>query len=232
MSKFVRTQAIVLRRTNYGEADRILNLITPLGQISAIARGARKSKSKLAGGIEMLSLTDVVLVEGRGDLQTITSARLICFFDAILSDYDRLNFAHLALRQISKSSREIEGGEWFDITKQVLEALNQSTADFDLIQAWFYLQLASELGETLNLVNDVDGRVLSAETKYDYDLENKGLVVSSNGMLKVDHIKILRLLLSSPLAIALKVKDIADFSPAVLSVARAHAAINWFSIVF
>lgn len=226
MSKFVRTQAIVLRRTNYGEADRILNLITPLGQISAIARGARKSKSKLAGGIEMLSLTDVVLVEGRGDLQTITSARLICFFDAILSDYDRLNFAHLALRQISKSSREIEGGEWFDITKQVLEALNQSTADFDLIQAWFYLQLASELGETLNLVNDVDGRVLSAETKYDYDLENKGLVVSSNGMLKVDHIKILRLLLSSPLAIALKVKDIADFSPAVLSVARAHAAIN------
>ena len=49
----IKTLAYVLRRTNYGEADRILNIITPNGKISAIAKGARKEKSKLAGGIEM-----------------------------------------------------------------------------------------------------------------------------------------------------------------------------------
>ena len=38
----IRTLAYVLRRTNYGEADRILNLLTPTGQYSAIARGVRK----------------------------------------------------------------------------------------------------------------------------------------------------------------------------------------------
>ena len=44
----LRTKAIVLRRTDYGEADRILNLITPQGKIAVIAKGVRKEKSKLS----------------------------------------------------------------------------------------------------------------------------------------------------------------------------------------
>ena len=43
-NKDVRANAYVLRRTNYGEADRILNLITPFGKMSAIAKGVRKEK--------------------------------------------------------------------------------------------------------------------------------------------------------------------------------------------
>ena len=54
------TEAIVLRRTNYGEADRIIQFSTPLGHRSAMARGVRKSRSKLAGGVELLSLSQVV----------------------------------------------------------------------------------------------------------------------------------------------------------------------------
>ena len=44
-----KTLAIVLRRTDFGEADRIINLLTPGGKVSAMARGVRKPKSKLAG---------------------------------------------------------------------------------------------------------------------------------------------------------------------------------------
>ena len=46
MQNDIRTKAYVLRRTNYGEADRILNLITPEGKISVIAKGVLKEKSK------------------------------------------------------------------------------------------------------------------------------------------------------------------------------------------
>ena len=42
MTAMERTKAIVLRRTNHGEADRILTLLTPLGQRNAIARGVRR----------------------------------------------------------------------------------------------------------------------------------------------------------------------------------------------
>ena len=46
-SKDIKTCAYVLRRTNYGEADRILNIITPLGKMSVIAKSVRKEKSNL-----------------------------------------------------------------------------------------------------------------------------------------------------------------------------------------
>ena len=42
----IRTKALVLRRTNYGEADRIINFLTEQGVIAAIAKGVRKEKSK------------------------------------------------------------------------------------------------------------------------------------------------------------------------------------------
>ena len=61
MSSDLRTQAIILRRTNYGESDRILTLLTPEGKFSVLARGARKEKSRLAGGIELFSVSDVTI---------------------------------------------------------------------------------------------------------------------------------------------------------------------------
>ena len=71
MTAIERTKAIVLRRTNYGEADRILTLLTPLGQRNAIARGVRREKSRLAGGIELFAVSDVVLHRGKGSLYTM-----------------------------------------------------------------------------------------------------------------------------------------------------------------
>ena len=52
MSQFLRTQAIILRRTNYGEADKIINFLTTDGQVSAVARGIRKAGSKLARAVQ------------------------------------------------------------------------------------------------------------------------------------------------------------------------------------
>jgi len=59
MKKIV-TSAIVLSRINFGEADKIVTFITPSsGKLSCIARGARKIKSKLAGGIELFSVNTI-----------------------------------------------------------------------------------------------------------------------------------------------------------------------------
>ena len=63
--KTTRTQAIVLRRTNYGEADRVLQILTPDGKFSVMARGARREKSRLNGGIELFSISEVVIGEGK-----------------------------------------------------------------------------------------------------------------------------------------------------------------------
>ena len=71
----LKTEAIVLRSIRYGEGDRVLHLYTPhRGRLSAIAKGARKARSRFGGRLEPFFRLHLVLYEGRGDMLTVTSA--------------------------------------------------------------------------------------------------------------------------------------------------------------
>jgi DNA repair protein RecO (recombination protein O) len=73
--KTVKTEAVVLRSIRYGEADRILHLYSATrGRVGAIAKGARKPRSRFGGRLEPFFRLDLLLHEGRGDLLTVTSA--------------------------------------------------------------------------------------------------------------------------------------------------------------
>jgi DNA repair protein RecO (recombination protein O) len=70
----LKTEAIVLRSIRYGEADRIVHLYTPRhGRIGAIAKGARRSRSRFGARLEPFFHIRAVLREGRGDLYTVTA---------------------------------------------------------------------------------------------------------------------------------------------------------------
>jgi DNA repair protein RecO (recombination protein O) len=87
----VKTEAIVLRSIRYGEADRILHLYSKTrGRIGAIAKGARKPKSRFGGRLEPFFRLDLILHEGRGDLMTVTGA-------TTLDGYPRLRSSGAAL---------------------------------------------------------------------------------------------------------------------------------------
>ncbi len=74
----VKTEAIVLRSIRYGEADRILHLYSrERGRIGAIAKGARKPRSRFGGRLEPFFRLDFVLHEGRSDLLTVTSVSTV-----------------------------------------------------------------------------------------------------------------------------------------------------------
>lgn len=68
----------MLRSIRYGEADRILHLYSKTrGRIGAIAKGARKPRSRFGGRLEPFFRLDLVLHEGRSDLLTVTSATTV-----------------------------------------------------------------------------------------------------------------------------------------------------------
>jgi DNA repair protein RecO (recombination protein O) len=74
----LKTDAIVLRSIRYGEADRILHLYTvEHGRVGAIAKGARRSRSRFGARLEPFFQIRVVLHEGRGDLYTVTAVDTI-----------------------------------------------------------------------------------------------------------------------------------------------------------
>ncbi len=68
------TEGVVLRRTDFGEADRILTIFTPAqGKVRAIAKGVRKTTSRKAGHLELFTRTQLLLATGR-DLDIVTQA--------------------------------------------------------------------------------------------------------------------------------------------------------------
>lgn len=225
MTKSVRTKAIVLRRTNYGEADRIVQFLTPIGRRAALARGVRREKSKLAGGIELFAISDIVITEGKGELGIVTSARLVTFFRHILEDYDTLQFAYEAVKQVGRASEMVDEPEWFEVLAEVLAALDNKTVPLQLAEAWFYLRYADLLGHALNLRRDIVGEPLAADKKYVYDVSEQGLREAASGEIDADHIKLLRLASAKSLGILSQVSGLEPILPTCLLTARQHAAI-------
>lgn len=224
--KSLRTRAIVLRRTNYGEADRILQLITPEGRQAVMARGVRKEKSRLAGGIELFAISDVVIGEGKGELGILTSARLVQFYRHIMDDYDRMQFAYEILKRVAAASEMVDEPEWYDVASEVLMALDAVSIELDLTRTWFYLRHSSLLGHELNLTHDVDGTKLSPELRYRYDVAEQGLRESVKGEITADHIKLLRLISAKSLKTLAQVGGIQDIIHDCELLARQHAALK------
>jgi len=76
--KTLKTEAIVLRSIRYAEADRILHLYSAhYGRIGAIAKGARRPRSRFGGRLEPFFRLDLLLHEGRGELLTVTGVSTV-----------------------------------------------------------------------------------------------------------------------------------------------------------
>ena len=105
----LKTEAVVLRSIRYGEGDRVLHLYTPHGgRVAAIAKGARKARSRFGGRLEPFFRLRLVLYEGRGDLLTVTAAETV-------AAYPRLRERHACLdgaaRACDAVARLFEAGD-------------------------------------------------------------------------------------------------------------------------
>ncbi len=225
MSDGERLRAIVLRRTDYAEADRVLQLLTPRGRRAVIAKGVRRERSKLAGGIELFAICDVVIRSGRGELGLLTSARLSAFYRHILEDYERMQFAYTALKLVGSATETVDEPEWFYVLSQVLAHLDNLAVDRQLIETWFYVQYAGMLGDELNLQVDVAGQALVADKCYMYDPGEKALRLSDQGDLTTDHIKLLRLIQAKPLENLTQIGGITGVIAGCWLVVRQHSGI-------
>jgi DNA repair protein RecO (recombination protein O) len=99
----LKTEAIVLRSIRYGEADRILHLYTPHhGRIGAIAKGARRAKSRFGARLEPFFRIRVVLREGRGELFSVTSADTVAVHGGVRDHAATLDAAARACDAVAR----------------------------------------------------------------------------------------------------------------------------------
>lgn len=204
----LKTEAFVLRRTNYGETDRILNLLTPSGKISCLAKGVRKEKSKLAGGIELFTLSSIVLHNSqKSDLQLLTSAKMKVFYSNLLIDLDRLELASKIIKELNRITDQVDNPEFFEILKQSLEGLNNGL-DLRLVETWFNFNSARARGEQINVLSDTDGEKLKEDLCYVWDSTDMALKKLPEGNVTAEEIKIIRLMLVSSLEFISHIKGI------------------------
>ncbi|HEX6568769.1 MAG TPA: DNA repair protein RecO [Acidimicrobiales bacterium] len=104
-----RDRGVVLRTYRLGEADRIVVLLTRgHGKVRAVAKGVRKTKSRFGGRLEPLSHVDLLLYEGRGDLDIVSQAETVDHFAHVRDDLDRLGRAVAMLEAADQLALERE----------------------------------------------------------------------------------------------------------------------------
>lgn len=153
--RLYRTEAIVLKRSNLGEADRLLTLYTPhLGKYRVIAKGARRPTSRKAGHLELLSHSKLLLAKGRS-LDIVTQAETVNAFSKLREDLSKTSRAYYIIELIDRFTGEgIENYPLFELLLQVLTWLNDQT-DVELITRFYELRLLKLVGYQPQLFNCV-----------------------------------------------------------------------------
>jgi DNA repair protein RecO (recombination protein O) len=148
-ARLYKTEAIVLRSMDLGEADRVLTVLTPrLGKLRVIAKGIRRPRSRLGGGLEPFSDVHLVLAIGRTfDVVTQTALE-----DAHLGLRDDLHSTAAAWYLVELADRFCEGSAdsqaAFSLLAQGLAALDAAPEEVSrsLVARWYELHLLDAMG--------------------------------------------------------------------------------------
>jgi len=192
------TTGIVLSRTNYGEADRIITLLTPdYGKLRCIAKGARRPKSKLASGVELFCVSQISYIKGKSDLMTLTSTRVEESFDSIVQDIERTMYAYEVFKCIATITEDEAGEGYYRLLVRTLKSLNDATVPLAITSVWFDLAILDLTGHQPNLHTDAQGNKLTADGTYVFSFDDMSFAPKSGAGDSADLIKFLRLAIAS-----------------------------------
>jgi DNA repair protein RecO (recombination protein O) len=142
-----RVEAVVLRHADWGEADRILTLYTrERGKVRAIAKGARRIRSRKAGHLEPFTRVTLQLARGRG-LLIVTQADTLDAYLALGADLVRTGYASYLVELLDRFTYEDES-ENQAIFRLLTESLGRVASEEDpwLAMRYYEVRLLDLLG--------------------------------------------------------------------------------------
>jgi DNA repair protein RecO (recombination protein O) len=142
-----QADAIVLRRLDYGEADRIVTLLTrEYGKLAAIAKGARRGKSRVSGSLDLFARSNMMLAKGR-NLDVVAQVERRSDARHIAGDVQRTAYACLVTEVVDKVLEDRHPvDEIFDLVVRTLTNLNIVERSPRADAAWFLMRMLDVLG--------------------------------------------------------------------------------------
>lgn len=144
--RLYRTDAIILRRADFGEADRLLTVFTPnRGKLRLLAKGVRKTTSRKAGHVELFMLTDMLVAQGK-TWDIISQAEIVEPYRELREDLDKTSHAYYLAELFDRFTEEHDANApLFELLVMTLARLNHLTDPFIPLR-YFELHLLSLTG--------------------------------------------------------------------------------------
>ena len=144
---YLRTKGLVIKEVNTGEADKIVTIFSKSrGRIPALAKGARRPRSKLVAGTQFLCYCDYMLFSGR-DMYSVNSCEVLEPFYEIRNDVVRLTYAAHFIDIISDAVYENQPSpKVLQLLLNSLHMLSKTLKDPQLIARIFELRFLSIIG--------------------------------------------------------------------------------------
>lgn len=154
--RLYRVNAIVLKRSDVGEADRLLTLLTAeRGKIRAVAKGARKPAARKTGHVELFNHVALLIAVAR-EIDIISQADTLDPFMRIREDLDRLSYAYYFAELADRFlEQEVEHREVYALMLQALHWI-ETARELPRTARYFELHFLDELGYRPQLFNCVN----------------------------------------------------------------------------
>ncbi len=140
-----RTEAVVLRRKELGEADRLLTVYTPaMGKLRLVAKGVRRPRSRKAGHLELFNRVNLLLARGR-ELDIITQAEAMDVYPGLRDDLVRFGHAAYVVELLDCFAVEEENRALYRLLVETLERLSAGV-DPAIVARFFEVRLLEGMG--------------------------------------------------------------------------------------
>lgn len=178
----IKTKGIILSESNMNDFDKMVTLLTPNGKIGCAAKGARRPKSLLMAGTQLLCFGEYMLYQGASSYH-INSCETIEVFYPIRIDLEKLNYASHITKIINDVTDENQNTyKILQLFLNTLYMISETDKNLDFIVSVFKLRLLCYLGFTPQ-VRECSNCKAKEELRY-FSLKGNGLKCSHCG--KVD----------------------------------------------
>ncbi|MBI1802527.1 MAG: DNA repair protein RecO [Chloroflexi bacterium] len=174
-------EAVILKRSDLGEADRLLTLYSAShGKLRVVAKGIRKTKSRKSGHLELFMRSNILLARGR-NLDIVTQAEIIEAFLPIRADLERTAHAYYIAELIDQFAEEsLENRLVFDLLLTALRRLGDS-GDLWLTARFYELRLLGAFGYQPQLHYCVQGDEAIEPVDNYFDAARGGVLCPRHG---------------------------------------------------
>jgi DNA repair protein RecO (recombination protein O) len=176
-----RAEAVILKRSDIGEADRLLTIYTPsLGKLRVTAKGVRKTQSRKSGHVELFTHSHLMLARAR-TFDIVTQADTIEPFLGLRADLERTAYTYYVAELVDQFAEEaLENKPIFDLLLSVFRWLGE-TPDLWLTTRFFEMQLLGYFGYQPQLHYCVHGEEPIEPVDSFFDPSRGGVVCPRHG---------------------------------------------------